>query len=240
MRRRRGMMKRKNVIFTVLVMATLLLLPIAASAAEVWNFWGTQVPFQNASTSSPAVEIPGPYPIDVTNANSFTVRLTPFASTGVEGVLTGRDLGAHTDEQGAAVGGAPWGGDSTTYEINGTESLRIDLAPGFHSWELRFNSLDSNELAHVWAGCVGPGPGCVDLGTVTHQASEFDSVLVPDAYKGMPIFVTADLADVLVYGVAAEQDPAIPTMNEWGMIIFTLLAGLGAVFYLRRQKSAKS
>jgi hypothetical protein len=30
----------------------------------------------------------------------------------------------------------------------------------------------------------------------------------------------------------------IPTMNEWGMIIFMLLAGTGAVLYLRRQKRA--
>ena len=32
---------------------------------------------------------------------------------------------------------------------------------------------------------------------------------------------------------------AIPTMTEWGMIIFMVLAGLGAVYYLRRQ-TAKS
>ena len=32
----------------------------------------------------------------------------------------------------------------------------------------------------------------------------------------------------------------IPTLNEWGMMIFLLLAGLGAVYYLRRQKTAKS
>ena len=38
-----------------------------------------------------------------------------------------------------------------------------------------------------------------------------------------------------------ENAPAaIPTMNEWGMIIFAILAGLGAAFYLRRQKTAKS
>jgi len=33
---------------------------------------------------------------------------------------------------------------------------------------------------------------------------------------------------------------SIPTMNEWGMIIFVVLAGLGAVYYLRRQKTVKS
>jgi len=32
----------------------------------------------------------------------------------------------------------------------------------------------------------------------------------------------------------------IPTMTEWGMIIFTVIAGLGAVYYLRRQKIANS
>jgi hypothetical protein len=29
---------------------------------------------------------------------------------------------------------------------------------------------------------------------------------------------------------------AIPTMNEWGMIIFAILAGIGAVYYLRKYK----
>ncbi len=30
----------------------------------------------------------------------------------------------------------------------------------------------------------------------------------------------------------------IPTMNEWGLIVFTALAGLGSVYYLRRQRKA--
>jgi hypothetical protein len=33
---------------------------------------------------------------------------------------------------------------------------------------------------------------------------------------------------------------AIPTMTEWGMIIFMVLAGLGAVYFIRRQKTVKS
>jgi hypothetical protein len=32
----------------------------------------------------------------------------------------------------------------------------------------------------------------------------------------------------------------IPTMTEWGMIIFMALAGLGSVYYLRRQKRVNS
>jgi hypothetical protein len=33
---------------------------------------------------------------------------------------------------------------------------------------------------------------------------------------------------------------AIPTLTEWGMIIFIILAGLGAVYYLKRRKRAES
>ena len=38
----------------------------------------------------------------------------------------------------------------------------------------------------------------------------------------------------------AQPNVGIPTMNEWGMIIFVVLAGLGAVFYLRRSKRAEN
>lgn len=33
-----------------------------------------------------------------------------------------------------------------------------------------------------------------------------------------------------------QEDAIIPTMNEWGMIIFMLLAGAGAIYYLRRKR----
>ncbi|MBW1787249.1 MAG: IPTL-CTERM sorting domain-containing protein [Deltaproteobacteria bacterium] len=29
----------------------------------------------------------------------------------------------------------------------------------------------------------------------------------------------------------------IPSLNQWGMIVLTVLIGLGAIFYLRRRKS---
>jgi hypothetical protein len=32
----------------------------------------------------------------------------------------------------------------------------------------------------------------------------------------------------------------VPTMNEWGIIIFIVLAGLGAAFYLRKSKRAEN
>jgi len=36
------------------------------------------------------------------------------------------------------------------------------------------------------------------------------------------------------------QGLPIPTMTERGMIIFIVIAGLGAVYYMRRQKTVKS
>jgi hypothetical protein len=37
-----------------------------------------------------------------------------------------------------------------------------------------------------------------------------------------------------------QQPTSVPTMTEWGMIIFVVLAGLGAVYFIRRQKTTKS
>lgn len=34
--------------------------------------------------------------------------------------------------------------------------------------------------------------------------------------------------------VALLEPCSVPTLNEWGMIIFMVLAGLGSVFYIRR------
>jgi len=41
------------------------------------------------------------------------------------------------------------------------------------------------------------------------------------------------------FGIAGPTPTSVPTMNEWGMIIFILLAGLCSVYYLRRQKGAR-
>jgi len=36
----------------------------------------------------------------------------------------------------------------------------------------------------------------------------------------------------------ALSTTAVPTMTEWGMIIFVVLAGLGPICFLRRQRKA--
>jgi hypothetical protein len=38
--------------------------------------------------------------------------------------------------------------------------------------------------------------------------------------------------------IEITSSTSIPTMNQWGMIIFMVLAGLGAAYCLRRQKKS--
>jgi len=56
------------------------------------------------------------------------------------------------------------------------------------------------------------------------------------------IFYSTEVNTLLgseLYGPVLLMDTqnvqAVPTMTEWGMIIFMILAGLGSVYYLRRQ-----
>lgn len=48
--------------------------------------------------------------------------------------------------------------------------------------------------------------------------------------------------DITVNGTIMDQggpgQNEIPTMNEWGMIIFTVIAGLGSILYMRRKARA--
>jgi hypothetical protein len=37
-----------------------------------------------------------------------------------------------------------------------------------------------------------------------------------------------------------QRQQVVPTINEWGMIIFMVVAGLGAVYYMRRRKTTEN
>jgi hypothetical protein len=44
-----------------------------------------------------------------------------------------------------------------------------------------------------------------------------------------------DATDRLSILISFKPDVVIPTMNEWGMMIFMILAGLGSIYYMRRK-----
>ena len=84
-------------------------------------------------------------------------------------------------------------------------------------------------------------------GDTIYFASPFDVLnSLPFDYNGgasryniwPPSATTSDLS---TWGQIQLADSLlVPTLNEWGMIIFTVLAELGAIVYLRKQKTAKS
>jgi hypothetical protein len=71
--------------------------------------------------------------------------------------------------------------------------------------------------------------------TTTNVTSSFVNTVT---VKGTPPegddVVDTTLAQVTVLPVVVGPPVQVPTMNEWGMILFMLLAGLAAVYYFRR------
>ncbi len=65
-----------------------------------------------------------------------------------------------------------------------------------------------------------------------------------DWYNALPVGIEdGGWLSVLNSAVTAgpfQMQQSIPTMSEWGMIIFMVLAGLGSVYFLRRQKRTES
>lgn len=50
-------------------------------------------------------------------------------------------------------------------------------------------------------------------------------------------FCDEDTGNIRAWSITITDDPAsVPTLSEWGMIIFMVFAGLGSVSYLRRQR----
>lgn len=68
-------------------------------------------------------------------------------------------------------------------------------------------------------------------GTITNSVSVGGSE--PDCDTGNN---SASADTVVVAPVEAPPPVGIPTLTEWGMIIFMIFAGLGSVYYLRRQR----
>jgi hypothetical protein len=56
----------------------------------------------------------------------------------------------------------------------------------------------------------------------------------PGASPVLPLNPYTGNADIAV--IKMDEPTSTPTMNEWGMIIFMALAGVGSVYYLRRQR----
>ncbi len=77
----------------------------------------------------------------------------------------------------------------------------------------------------AFGACCLPTGGCSDVSELT--CNEF-----PGA-----VFVPGSCTEPGICQLDGRI--GIPTMNQWGMIIFMLFAGIGAVYFMRRQRRAR-
>jgi hypothetical protein len=90
---------------------------------------------------------------------------------------------------------------------------QLPLAPGA-SISYYYEAVVGQHLVNHAEACANP---------VDPQGQDLPNLQNPCA---------VDSAEVVI-------DPSIPTLKEWGMMIFMLLASCGMVLYLRRRKDSR-
>ena len=126
----------------------------------------------------------------------------------------------------------------------------------FGGWSVVFSNLtDGDYTVFIY----GPSEPTIATGSfmsvngvsVPGISGDNCNLLEGTSYVAVPATVTGGVLTIsgagsaLAHGLAGIQlqttsAVGIPTMTQWGMIIFLVLAGFGAVYYIRRQKTAKS
>lgn len=168
---------------------------------------------------------------------------TQYAASGVtfSGALYGMtnpgDLSAFPDNGGGVIA-SNW-----IYSGSGNQGLSftatftsIQRRVGFY---VRTNSGDNTTIA---VSLNGNPQGSI-LFTTSAPAS-FIGVEDPNGFNSVTVTVQNNsngfiaIDDFRFEGGAPIAVQSVPTMNEWGMIIFIVLAGLGSVYYLKRQRRA--
>jgi hypothetical protein len=87
-------------------------------------------------------------------------------------------------------------------------------------------------------GGAAPGGSCIVMVNVTAAGTGSFPNTVNGLTTTAPIPNNAAPAGATLTGALATAATGVPTLNEWGVIIFMLLAGLGSIYYLRRQRRA--
>ncbi|MEW6584759.1 MAG: hypothetical protein AB1442_04000 [Nitrospirota bacterium] len=111
---------------------------------------------------------------------------------------------------GFTVGLDPEGGDNRVMEVYSPGNVLLDTSP------LEIFD-DSDNLQSAFVGFVG-NPGEL-----------IERVVIGNDDDGMVI-------SSFEFSQTAASSVAVPTMTEWGMILFMFIAGLASVYYLRRRR----
>ncbi len=118
--------------------------------------------------------------------------------------------------------------------LSGSRNNRVCLGNGAGGFTCSNVSADTNTSRGVALGFID---GDANLDAVFSNYGQINRVCLGNGAGGFTCSnVSADTNNST--GVALSPAPAttIPTMTEWGMIIFMLLAGISAIYFLRRKK----
>jgi hypothetical protein len=86
-----------------------------------------------------------------------------------------------------------------------------------------------------------PGNGSTATITASRATDASDIPSISNTVNCIGTLTDVDLPNQLPRGdsdtcFVEDEDIPVPTMNEWGMILFVIFAGVGAVYYLRRKR----
>jgi hypothetical protein len=120
--------------------------------------------------------------------------------------------------------------NNLVYGIDGAENLYVYNVVG-----------DSWSLVGPTNPLIGSGEGCGlafdPTANVLYAVDGFGYLFRIDPTTAATTQIGYTEVEANAYGLAfVNDDLDIPTMTQWGMIIFVVLAGIGALYYLRRQR----
>ena len=149
--------------------------------------------------------------------------LTFLGGTGVHdgGTPSGGAIGPNSLTSGVVniVGVTPTGGYSDQDSMTGIAGDTVGVVPDSGDWLWTIRTLGSGQIAYISNGYSG-GEHASWLDTSAGGAGAYNA--------GLRNFAS---------NAGSGPGPAsIPTLSEWGMIIMSILLGITAVVYIRRQR----
>ncbi|MBI5676889.1 MAG: IPTL-CTERM sorting domain-containing protein [Nitrospirae bacterium] len=222
---------RRKLLFFVLAVCMLLSFTQLAQAAILFEDLGTAAPPATVGiyTVTPFDQVPQTAIPNFTDVTTIPGSPIP-GDLNVSPALNKRTIGA---------GWATWShGYAGAVYATGGQTITMTLPPAtaafyFYAEPNQFADFTINATADD-----GTTSGDITVnGSAAANGYAFYSVGGASTITSITV-TTSDPTGFAIGEFGAAEQFNVPTMNEWGMIIFMALAGLGSIYYLRRRHSS--
>ena len=204
--------------------------------------------------SSPNIIMAAPSAVGL-GAFSGSETVINFNSIADAELITGQYAGSGVIFSGALYGMTN-SGDTQDFPINGGGVIASNWIYGIGNQGLSFTASFNSIRTRVgfYVKTNDPDNTTIEVllngntqGSIlfnTSSPATFIGVEDPNGFNSITVTVTnIDNGFIAIDDLRFEGGTittAVPTLSQWGMIIFMALAGLGAVYYLRRQRRAEN